>query len=238
MWVSDGTVGLLEKRLLAVSSLDLDHSASVVGSVWERGADNELTLEDYLAYHRNNANDPASDNLAIAHSVGFNMDRVRSLESAMTLNDFAHVALDGYHPPGTGSGDVDLNKHTMKSSGAILKGSPVYVLSSNTVDSANADPGAPVPLYLQCYPVGFANSSTGGSNQDIEILTEGHVELADWTGITGTTNLQVGLFYFLASTEGKITHIAPTTDGHVVIRLGRALTTKKLDIEIGEGVVL
>jgi len=42
-----------------------------------------------------------------------------------------------------------------------------------------------------------------------------------------------GNTYFLSPiTAGQITNVAPTTTGQYVVRVGRAVTTTKLDVEI------
>ena len=64
--------------------------------------------------------------------------------------------------------------------------------------------------------------------------SDGQVTRSDWTAIAGTASLTPGVIYFLdPTTAGKITATAPTTIGDFVVRLGRALTTTTLDVEIG-----
>jgi len=66
-----------------------------------------------------------------------------------------------------------------------------------------------------------------------DYYTDYTLELADWSGITGSTDLVPGAIYFLDSTPGKMTTTAPTADGYYVVKIGRAQNTKKFDIEIG-----
>ncbi len=62
-------------------------------------------------------------------------------------------------------------------------------------------------------------------------LTEGKLQLVDWSAVAGTASLTPGSAYYLdAVTAGRITSAAPTT-GYVV-RLGRATSATILDIEI------
>jgi hypothetical protein len=234
--LSGSDAGLLEKRLNAASDLGLSDSAEFVGE-WDSGASSGILLDSDVEFHKNNAEDPATDTVNISDDATSVWDFNRGITSNVSLNQFAHASLDGYHPPGSGTGDPDLSKHTMTSAGAISKGMPVYVSSNNVVDTANAVPSAG-PVYTRTFPCGFANSTTTGNGQSIEVLTEGHIELTDWTAIAGSANLTVGSRYYLQESAGTIGTVAPTTDGSKVIWVGYALTTKKLDIEIGEGVRL
>jgi hypothetical protein len=228
MWLTDGVVGRDEKNLVATSGLGLSHSISREGSEWVREAAGVLSLNDALSLHINNAEDSAIDVLTLVSAAVFNMDFLREPTSNLSLTDFAHASLDGYHVG-------DLSLHTTTSAGAISEGAPVYVSSTNTVDTANA---SPTPSADACFPIGFANSTTTGSSQDIEVLTEGHIELTDWTAVAGTTNLVAGAKYKLATTAGMITATAPTGNGEHVVRVGVAITTKVLDIEISRAVVI
>ena len=235
MWLTDRVVGRDEKSLIATSSLGLSHTVSREGSEWERDADGILTLNDSLSLHINNAEDPATASLILADIATLTMELPRDTTSNITLTDFAHASLDGYHP-GTGNGgDPDLSLYTLTSAAAISEGAPVYVSSANTVDSANA---SPTPSAAACFPLGFATSATSGAAQDIEVLTEGHIELTDWTSIAGTANLAPGTKYKLATVAGTITATAPTGNGEHVVDVGIAITTKILDIEISRAVVI
>jgi hypothetical protein len=69
-------------------------------------------------------------------------------------------------------------------------------------------------------------------------MTDGTHELADWTGIAGTADLTPGALYWLSDVPGQITTTAPTADGYYVVPIGRAVSTRKLDIEIGQPIRL
>ncbi len=62
--------------------------------------------------------------------------------------------------------------------------------------------------------------------------------LADWTAATGAAALSPGSSYFLATTPGQITTIAPTTVGQVVTRLGIAVSVQTLALDIQEPILL
>jgi hypothetical protein len=157
------------------------------------------------------------------------MDKPRTLTSNMLLADTAHAVLDGY--------SAHTGREPMNSGGTINIGQPVSVLTSNTASLSNAYLGV-IPVAQIGYPIGLAlTDATIGKS--IVIATEGSVEQADWTIVTGTTTLTVGAWYFLdGPTAGKLTINPITTEGYVAIRVGRAITTTKIDIEISDGVIV
>ena len=229
MWITDRVVGLDEKSLIATSSLGLSHAVSREGSEWTRDAEGILTLNDSLSLHTSNAEDPATNSLTLADAATLIMDLPREATSNLAFTDFAHASLDGYHPI------EDSSLYPLTSAGAINEGAPVYVSTANTVDSANA---SPTPTAAVCFPLGFATGATTGAGQYVEVLSEGHIELADWTAIAGTANLTPGAKYTLATVAGTITATAPTGAGEHAVNVGIAITTKILDIEISRAVVI
>lgn len=229
-----GSVGLLEKRLAAYSAVVFASAASEIGA-FNHDAEDDLYLDDLTSPHVNHGSDPGGSTITLSDSAGSVWDRFRGQADALTFNDFAHASLEGYHPPG--SGEPDLSKHVMTASGNISVGQPVYVKSSNTVETANANPGAPIPNYTVTQAFGLC-SVAGTDGGDVTILTEGSITSANWTEVTGAANLVAGALYFLDTTAGKLTYTAPSTDNCVVTRIGRALTTHIMDIEIGEVVYL
>lgn len=229
-------VGLIEKRHSVSSWLNLVGTVNFSGD-FNHSASNTLLLDYDVEDHVNHGEDPASQSLNLSSNAGQVVERPRAVESVLTLNDHAHAALEGYHPPGTGNGDADLTKHIMTASGTINKGQPLYVSSSNTVTTANANPGSPIPNYSVAYSIGLAgdDATTG---QDVTVHCEGSVEQDDWSLVAGTANLTAGALYYLDSTAGLLTTTPLTTNGLVSIKIGRALTTKKIDIEISDPVIL
>jgi hypothetical protein len=57
---------------------------------------------------------------------------------------------------------------------------------------------------------------------------------AQWDAVAGTTGgLTPGTVYFLgAATAGTLTSTAPSTTGQFVVRVGRAISSTKLDLMI------
>lgn len=220
----NGSVGLLEKRVLATSGLGLSDSAAFLGE-FSRPAQNTLTLNSVAEWHNNHANDPASQNLAISDFTTFNMDRERSVENTLSLSDFVHAALDGYVPPGGGGGDPDLSKYELTANQTVVAGQPVYISDGSTINLANADtPSTAIVLGLVSIGATATNTAT--------VLSEGSINLSDWTAIVGTTNLIPGSVYYLSTTDGQMTVTPPTSNSDAVVRLGIALTTNTIDIEV------
>lgn len=217
-------VGLLEKRLIAVSSLDMDQDVSIVGSVWNRETDDLMLLDDDVEWHNNHAEDPATDTLSMSAVAGFNMVRPRSLTSNMAIADHVHVILEGYHTPST-------SLHEMTANETINIGQPVYVSAADTVNLADAD------ALNTSHVLGIAITDAT-ANTTVLVLSEGSVTRADWTAITGSANLVPGAMYYLSTTAGGLTVTPPTGDGDHVVRCGLAVNTTRLDIEVNEVAIL
>jgi len=105
-------------------------------------------------------------------------------------------------------------------------GSPLYLTGVGHVDLAQADAAGTVQvvgLALEAVSTGFT----------CQYISEGSIERTDWTDVAGTVALSAGATYFLdTSLAGRITSTAPTTGGQYVVRVGRAVNTTTLDIEI------
>jgi len=76
--------------------------------------------------------------------------------------------------------------------------------------------------------VGLAITDVGAGD-DATYITNGILELSDWTAITGSPTLTVGLFYYLGSTQ--FLTLTPPTTGQLV-EIGRAQSSTILDIKI------
>jgi hypothetical protein len=112
------------------------------------------------------------------------------------------------------------------------KGMAVYVDGANTVDLGQAD------VESTALVIGLAEEdvSAGGTGN---YLTEGQVEQSDWTAVTGSATLVTGATYYLSTTvAGGLTITPPSTDGDIVVRVGTALSTTEIDIEIAQPVLL
>lgn len=107
----------------------------------------------------------------------------------------------------------------------IKIGNPIYLKANGHTEPAKADNINTVQV------VGVSISDTAAT-YSCKYITEGQVERVDWTEIAGTASLSPGISYFLDIISGKITTIAPTTTRQYVVRIGRAVSTIRLDVEI------
>ena len=77
------------------------------------------------------------------------------------------------------------------------------------------------------------------AGQSLQYEPDGILEQSDWTGIIGTTSLSPGQTYFLSpDSPGQLTALAPITSGQLVVKVGFALTSTRLEIEIEEPILL
>jgi len=219
------SAGLKEKRLLAYSSLALVGDVLLNGD-YNKEIESTLLLQDSGDQHLNHGNDPATDVLNLAGSVGLLMEMLRPASSTLNLSDYAHATLDGYHP----SGDSDLNKHQVIFDSATKSGQVVYISSDGHVDLARADSGTTADA------IGLSVNTITINSTDY-ILTEGSITKTDWSNISDASALVPGAIYYLSSVDsGDITINAPSS-GYLV-RIGRAINSQTLDIEIAQEVRL
>lgn len=113
----------------------------------------------------------------------------------------------------------------------LTEGMPIYIDGTGRLQKAQSD----LIAAHQVAGLMVADVTTGVSG---DYLTDGPIEKLDWTTVAGTTDLTPGTLYYLDSTPGMITTVAPTADGYYVVPIGRAQTTRKLDIEIGQPIRL
>lgn len=105
-------------------------------------------------------------------------------------------------------------------------GNPLYLTGAGHVNLAKADDGST----SQVVGLSQADYTLG---QACKYLTEGRIERMDWTTVAGSANLSIGTTYFLdPNAAGHITTTAPTTAGQFVVRVGRAVDARTLDIEV------
>jgi len=177
---------------------------------------------------------------AVLHSYLALLDLLKSVGSANSILgvDAAGIALE-YKSLIEGAGvtinhgaeaitisaSVD-NYHTAEADAQIKIGYPIYLAADGHVNPAQANSANAAQV------AGFSITDTAITFA-CKYITEGRVVRADWTDIVGAVLLTPGATYFLdAATAGQITTIAPTTGGQYVVRVGRAINTITLDIEI------
>lgn len=118
--------------------------------------------------------------------------------------------------------------------GVILAGQAIYIKNTGYAAAADADVSD-----TESSVAGVAVADGGGVvSGTLYYRTDGHLILGDWTSATGSASLTPGAPYYLSTTAGLITATAPTGDGEWVVKIGRAVDTKTLAIELGEGVGL
>ena len=112
-----------------------------------------------------------------------------------------------------------------------LIGQPVYVTSAGSTALAKADQSSTSGV------VGFTvTSALSGSTSNY--VTGGKLILLDWSSVAGSVSLVPGSVYYLdANVAGHITNILPG-NGNYLVRVGRAVSTTTLDIEIEPSVLL
>ena len=224
-----GQAGLLVKRAGVVSHMSLADSAAFIGD-FNHTAEDDLYLDDVAASHNNHASDPGGVTLSLTQNAGFNWSRSRGILDVLALSDSAHVYLLGMG--GGGGGDPDLSKHSATFDSTMVAGQPVYVSGSNHVDKAQAD------NITTSEAVGLVLTGATAGNAG-EWIAEGSIVKLDWTAVTGSVSLTSGSTYYLSeTTAGLLSESAPTTRGNYVVRVGKALSTTKMDIEIAVDLLL
>lgn len=125
---------------------------------------------------------------------------------------------------------------TNDEAGAVVSGTPVYADAADGYKKARANAtGTSIVVGLQ-QEASVATSGTGTIQHDGPLT----LSTAAWDAVTGDTGgLTFNSYYWLdPATAGKLTKTAPTTVGHLVCPVGRALSTTELLINIGITVLL
>lgn len=129
---------------------------------------------------------------------------------------------------------------TNDEAGALVIGTPVYNDTNDGVKKAQADAATTVEV------LGFATQATVATGQPASIQTSGVMTATttQWDAVAATADSQsgglaAGTVYFLDHVAaGKITKIGTDTSGKYVVRLGKALSTTELLINIQEPILL
>lgn len=141
-----------------------------------------------------------------------------------------------------GTGDTmlgygaNMQSLTNNNGGSIVIGAPVYSVSAGNVDKAKSDALATSEVIGCVADVSISASAVGN------IQTRGTVTATtgQWDAVAGTSGgLAANTIYYLdPATAGKITSTAPTTVGQLVVRIGKALSTTQLELDISFPVLL
>ena len=196
-----------------------DQEVDLGGSEWVRSLGDTMALKQSDYWIESLASTMVLTDSAIAVKA-----YSESITDAITFVDTETISGGrmALHPP-----DV-----TATFTSTTSKGMAVYVDGANTVDLAQADAESTSLV------IGLATEavSAGGVST---YLTEGQVEQSDWTAVTSSATLVTGATYYLSTaTAGGLTTTPPSTDGDIVVRVGTALSTTEMDIEIAQPVLL
>ena len=119
---------------------------------------------------------------------------------------------------------------------ALAIGMPVYSFATGAVKKALANAFATSGVAGLMFDVSTAAAGTGqmATSGDLSATT------AQWDAVTGQTGgLTFNSVYFLdPTTSGKITVTPPTTVGQNLVRIGRAISTTTLSIDINDPTLL
>ena len=129
--------------------------------------------------------------------------------------------------------DQSVGSFVNDNAGSISQGQPVYVKSNGAVDLAQADAATTSRTYGLVFDASIATTATGKIQGD-NVLT-----VSDWTTPTGSATLTVGSVYYLsAATAGELTTTAPSTTGQYVQKVGFAISTTKMNIDLNDPILL
>ena len=135
--------------------------------------------------------------------------------------------------------EIETLTQTNGEAGALVIGSAVYNDVADSVKRAQSNAAATSEV------IGFATAETIATGQPATVQTSGVLEAttAQWdamaTGDSLSGGLDVGTVYYLDdAVDGEITATAPTAAGKYVVRLGRAISTTGLLIEIRAPILL
>lgn len=121
--------------------------------------------------------------------------------------------------------------YTIQSDNDMLKGQPVYVKSNGHLGPAvNTS-------FIESDVVGILTDDVLTSFSGL-FVKDGPISLDDWTNIIGSASLTQGASYYLGSTAGTLTKVAPDTGGHYVCPIGRAISANILTLEINTKILL
>lgn len=133
---------------------------------------------------------------------------------------------------GTGGGGSGIEAQAATTGEDVSVTEILYLTSSGIANLAQADD------IDTSHAVGICTLGATTGNT-CEFLTEGLVTASDWTACIGSASLSPGVLYFLdPDNAGQMVTTAPNTSGQVVTVIGRATTTKVLDLTITQPILL
>lgn len=114
----------------------------------------------------------------------------------------------------------------------ILEGQVLHLKATGHLGLAKAD------SILTTNVCGLARLNTLATFSCVSIGNNAF-KLSDWTAVIGSVNLVLGSTYYLDPLNaGKMTDIAPTQVGDYVVKIGIAIKSDTLDVEIEPKILL
>jgi hypothetical protein len=210
--------GFIGDRIYTASYLGLsDEATFTIDRVLGVSQTLSLSQSDYWV-------DTASDAMVLAQTLSH--DKQRPLAASSSVAFVSSVSASG--------GKFQEPILEVTADGIVLAGQAIYIKSSGHAAVADADVSS-----TEASVAGIAVSGGGGiTSGPLLYRTDGHIYLEDWTDATGSADLTPGAPYYLSTTAGYITSTPPTGDGEWVVKVGRAINARLLDIELGEGTAL
>lgn len=131
---------------------------------------------------------------------------------------------------------AELLQQTNGNAGALVICTPVYSSNNDTVDKARANAVGTVNVIGLMADVSTAAGALGAVQLD-GILT---ASTAQWDVVTGGAGglVKDTIYYLSSATAGKLASVAPTVAGEFVIRVGIAISTTELKIDVGPRIKL
>jgi len=116
----------------------------------------------------------------------------------------------------------------------LLPGMAVYASASEVVDKARGNAAGTAPVAGLCM-----RNAASGEPAPVQFAGPLDLPTAEWDAVTGGTGgLTRGAYYYLSSaTAGHLTTTEPSSEGTFGIRVGYALSTTTMLIQIGDLVV-
>ena len=205
------------------SVMSLSDAVSRAGTEWVRSLTDNMALVQAISDFYVEAE---ADAISFADVAVGTLDHIQSVSNTLSLTDsFIYT------------GTIKTTTPTPSAVSAVFdsatsKGMALYVSGSGTVDLAQADAEATKGV------IGLAvDDVLIGATGNYQM--EGQITLADWTAVVGSVSLTAGSFYFLdENTAGHLTANPTSTSGEYVVRVGRAVTSTTLDIEVSQPILL
>lgn len=130
----------------------------------------------------------------------------------------------------------DIPQLTNGNAGSLVIGNAVYASANNTADKARANAVGTANVIGLVSDTTIASAAVGG------VQTNGILSATttQWDAVAGTSGglTRDVIYYLSAATAGNITSTAPSGAGEFVQKIGIALSTTELKIDIGPRIKL